>query len=66
MIALRVNGEQLALDGSTVSDLLAQTGRDPQRVAVEINGDICRRADYGGRTLNEGDSVEIVSLVGGG
>jgi sulfur carrier protein len=54
------------LDGSTVSDLLAQTGRDPQRVAVEINGDICRRADYGGRTLNEGDSVEIVSLVGGG
>lgn len=36
------------------------------RVAVERNGSIVARIEYGNVILEEGDKVEIVSFVGGG
>jgi thiazole synthase len=50
----------------TVADLLAQLGRDPKRLAVEVNETVVRRDEQSARTLNDGDRVEIVTLVGGG
>jgi thiazole synthase len=50
----------------TVSDLLRQLGRDPKRLAVEVNEMVVRRDEQESRTLAEGDRVEIVTLVGGG
>ena len=34
--------------------------------AVELNGQVVRRADYPDRALREGDRLEVVRLVGGG
>ena len=45
---------------------LASAGYDPLRVAVERNGDIVPKAQYGETVLADGDSVEVVSFVGGG
>jgi thiamine biosynthesis protein ThiS len=66
-VDLTLNGEPRRLPaGATVLDLLAAVGRDPRAVAVECNGEIVRRADYGGTFLGSGDRVEVVHFVQGG
>lgn len=52
--------------GETLSEYLDENGYDMKRVAVELNGDIVPKAQYDSTVLNDGDSVEIVSFVGGG
>ena len=62
-----VNAEPHPLDGpATVADLLRRLGKDPARLAVEVNGDLVRRAEHAEKALGENDRVEIVTLVGGG
>ena len=63
---VKVNGEALDIAGKTLAGYLADTNYDPKRIAVERNGDIVPRARYGETVLKEGDSVEVVSFVGGG
>lgn len=64
---LTLNGEPYRVPaGSSVLDLLAGLGRDPRTVAVERNGEIVRRADYGEARLAAGDRLEVVHFVQGG
>ena len=51
---------------STLSALLALLGLARQRVAVEVNGELVTRNEWGQYKLHEGDRVEVVSFVGGG
>ncbi len=50
----------------TVRSLLEELGHDPQRVAVEKNGQIVPRACFADEALCDADTVEIVQFVGGG
>ena len=62
-----VNGNETDLPGgSCVTDLIAKLGLSPERLAVEINRKVIRRAGWDSTTLSEGDRVEIVHFVGGG
>lgn len=61
-----INGVSAAADGKTLSQYLETTNYDPKRIAVERNGDIVPKAQYGETLLQDGDVVEIVSFVGGG
>ncbi len=64
---LVVNGDSRTLDGvSTVADLVREFDLTPERVAVEVNEQLVRRANYAQTPLKDGDHVEIVTLVGGG
>lgn len=63
---VKVNGELLDMKGRTVSELLEEKGFDPLKTAVELNEDIVPKAQYGTAVLKDGDSVEVVSFVGGG
>jgi len=63
---VRVNGKELDLAGRTVADYLLTTEYDQTRIAVERNGEIVFRSRYGQTVLQDGDSVEVVSFVGGG
>ena len=63
---VKVNGVELAIAGKSVADYLATTDYDPMRIAVERNGDIVPKARYGETLLKDGDSLEVVSFVGGG
>jgi thiamine biosynthesis protein ThiS len=67
VIALQINGKQIELNGPTpLLAYLEQLGVSPRGVAVEHNGVIIERESYGTATLDEGDVVEIVRMVGGG
>lgn len=62
-----LNGDPLPLDVPlTLADLIARYKLTPQRVAIELNQNLVKRADFAQTTLNDGDQVEIVTLVGGG
>ena len=62
-----VNGEHKEVaEDAAVSDLIAALGLNPERLAVELNHRIIRRADWPSTTIHEGDKVEIVHFVGGG
>jgi len=64
---LAVNGEKRSVpDGTTVSQLLEFLQVAPERVVVEVNLTILKRAQHAGTMLKEGDRVEIVRFVGGG
>lgn len=63
---LRVNGENRSFDGCTLRDLIELMELNPSRVAVELNGNIVPRAEFGNTELKNGDSLEIVHFVGGG
>ena len=66
-MTLIVNGNQTEIsEGSGISDLIKLLGLDTERVAVELNKRIVRRADWASTTISEGDKVEIVHFVGGG
>lgn len=61
-----VNGDPRELsDGATVAQLLEELKLTPRSVAVELNRRLLRSDRYG-TVLKEGDSVEIVTFVGGG
>jgi thiamine biosynthesis protein ThiS len=55
-----------APEGQTVRGLLDSLGLDPARVAVEYDGRISQRAEWGERVLHPGARLEIVHFVGGG
>ena len=63
---VKVNGEELDIAGKTVAQYLTTTNYDPKRIAVERNGDIVFKSRYDATILQDGDSLEIVSFVGGG
>jgi thiamine biosynthesis protein ThiS len=66
-LIILVNGNHTDIaDDSGISDLIKLLGLDAQRVAVELNRRIVRRADWDSTTISEGDKVEIVHFVGGG
>ena len=63
---VKINGEKLNVAGKTIAEYLATTNYDSKRIAVECNGDIVPKAQYDTTFLKDGDSVEVVSFVGGG
>ncbi len=66
-LQITVNGEPAAVaNGETVADLLRRFNLAPERVAIELNAELVRRANFGATPLKAGDAVEIVTLVGGG
>ncbi len=67
MLQITVNGEpKTVAEGATLADLVALLDVAPERVAVEVNECLVRRANHAQTRLSSGDRVEIVTLVGGG
>jgi sulfur carrier protein len=67
VIALTVNGKPVELEGpAALLAYLEGLGVNPRAVAVELNGEIIERAAFETATLRDGDTLEIVRMVGGG
>ena len=63
---VKINGATCDVVGKTLAEYLATTNFNPARIAVEKNGDIVPKAQYETTVLEDGDTVEVVSFVGGG
>ena len=63
---LMINGDPHDLAGIPVQEMLERLGFRPERVVVERNGKIIPRTEYNVTILEDNDTVEVVSFVGGG
>lgn len=61
-----INGQSECCAGQSLAQWLEQAGYASGRIAVEKNGDIVPRAQYGDTILQDGDVLEVVRFVGGG
>jgi len=66
-LRVELNGEPQELaEGTTLLSLIERLALAPERVAVELNREVVRRADWPATRLSDGDRVEVVHFVGGG
>ncbi|HQY66389.1 MAG TPA: sulfur carrier protein ThiS [Pyrinomonadaceae bacterium] len=66
-ITVYLNGETRHVTAETaLAELLDQLSLPHQRIAIELNKTVIRRADWPNTTVNEGDRIEVVHFVGGG
>lgn len=69
-LRLVVNGAEQEIesvaDGGFLLQVIEGLGVEPSRVAVELNGEIVRRGNWGSVAVRDGDKLEIVHFVGGG
>lgn len=64
---LTVNGQPETLpDGVTIADLLQAHALEAAPCAVEVNRELVPKRHHATRRLDDGDTIEIVTLVGGG
>jgi len=62
-----LNGKEFILDSEiNLTTLLEKNNFQISKVAVEINGDICPKANFDKVTVSNQDIIEVVSFVGGG
>jgi sulfur carrier protein len=67
VVQIQFNGESRSCPPTTaLPDLLELMGLNPRLVAVEYNGEILHRQFWPGTQIQEGDRLEIVTIVGGG
>lgn len=66
-IYLEINGKSEDCAANTsLPQLLEDKGINLRLVAVEYNGEILHRQFWEGTEIQEGDRLEIVTIVGGG
>ena len=67
VVQIHVNDERREVAaGTTIASLLADMQLQPRYVAVERNLDLVPRGRHAESILQDGDRLEIVTLVGGG
>lgn len=64
---LQLNGEQREVpDGLNLTGLVEWLELPADRVAIERNLDVVKKANWNDTKLEDGDRLEIVRMVGGG
>ena len=61
-----INGKQEQAAGMSILAYLQSAGYSPDKVVVERNLEIIPRDRLGAVVLEDGDSVEVLRVVGGG
>ena len=66
----KLNGEITTIKHSDeellLENLITQLGYQPQLVVVELNGIIINPQEWINTKIKDGDSLEVVTIVGGG
>jgi sulfur carrier protein len=67
MIRITVNGRSVELNESmTIEHMLDSVDVPPNYLAVEVNAEVVPREEYTTHAIQDGDQIELVTLVGGG
>ncbi|MGO9121180.1 MAG: sulfur carrier protein ThiS [Desulfomonilaceae bacterium] len=66
-MTIMVNGNILSCaDGLTIQGLLTELALSSAATVVQCNDSIVKRSEYPVTVLVEGDSLELIQIVGGG
>jgi thiamine biosynthesis protein ThiS len=66
-LRIEINGEPRDVpEPVTLSELVRHLALAPERLAIERNREVVRRADWPQTQIQAGDRLEIVHFVGGG
>ncbi|MBU2102065.1 MAG: sulfur carrier protein ThiS [Candidatus Omnitrophota bacterium] len=66
-MVIRINGKEECIEKNiNLAQLLAVKNLQPERIVVEHNARVVAHAAWSGITVQEHDTIEIVSFVGGG
>lgn len=66
-MVLQLNGEDREIpDGLTLTDLIEWLELPADRVAIERNLEVVKKARWSETRLENGDRLEIVRMIGGG
>ena len=66
-ITCRINGKDETLPGgTTLRDFLEMKNVPAMAVVIEYNRSVLPRGKYDGITLSDGDTLEIIQVIGGG
>ncbi len=66
-ITIQVNGEaHTCIAGQSLPEMLIQLNLNPRLIAIEYNGEILHRQFWEQTAMQEGDRLEVVTIVGGG
>tara|TARA_B100000965_G_C19544938_1_gene737323 strand:+ start:521 stop:739 length:219 start_codon:yes stop_codon:yes gene_type:complete len=67
---IKLNGEIKTInqfeDEFCLEDLIKHLGYQPQLVVIELNGAIIKPREWINTKIKDGDSLEVVTIVGGG
>ena len=63
---VKINGEEYQYENKQLTAVPEELNYDKTRIAVEINEEIVPKVCYDTTILKDGDTVEVVSFVGGG
>jgi len=63
---LIINGQPQRIEATTVRELVVALGLGEQAVAVEVNREVVPKRLHEDTPLKDGDTIELVTLVGGG
>lgn len=67
MISIVINGERREFSQPlALTQLIEELGLAGKRIAIERNGEIVPRSQFGSANVADGDRLEIVVAVGGG
>ncbi len=66
-MVIHVNGEPREVEDHIIlPKLVAELNLKPEQIAIELNHNVVRRAQWENTILQPDDKVEIVHFVGGG
>ena len=67
---LKINGKNKTFNNCDeeflLESLITHLGYQPQLVVVELNGEIINPQEWINTRINDGDCLEVVTIVGGG
>ncbi len=64
---ISVNGEEReCIEGSTLAILISDLGIKVKVMAVAVNMEVVKKADWESHQLKEEDTIELLHFVGGG
>lgn len=63
---IHLNGRDTDTDACTLEQLIQELEYDPASLVAEVNRRVIKQAQWHATSLSSGDTVELLSFVGGG
>ena len=63
---IKLNGKIIESESVSLMGLVLEKGFDPTSLIAEVNLEVIRQESWEKMALNDGDSIELLSFVGGG